>query len=63
MLGAARAGRLTGQRVLFNNVQPGQAGSWALEATAFHEAVPGHHAQFSRLQLLPDLPLLLSSFN
>jgi uncharacterized protein (DUF885 family) len=48
---------------LFNNVQPGQAGSWALEATAFHEAVPGHHAQFSRLQLLPDLPLLLSSFN
>jgi uncharacterized protein (DUF885 family) len=48
---------------LFNNVQPGQAGSWALEATAFHEGVPGHHAQFSRLQLLPDLPLLLSGFN
>jgi uncharacterized protein (DUF885 family) len=48
---------------LFNDVQPGQAGSWALEATAFHEAVPGHHAQFSRLQLLLDLPLLLSSFN
>jgi uncharacterized protein (DUF885 family) len=48
---------------LFNNVHPGQAGSWALEATAFHEAVPGHHAQFSRLQLMPALPLLLSSFN
>jgi uncharacterized protein (DUF885 family) len=48
---------------LFNNVRPGQAGSWALEATAFHEAVPGHHAQFSRLQLMPELPLLLSSFN
>jgi uncharacterized protein (DUF885 family) len=48
---------------LFNNSRPGQAGSWALEATAFHEAVPGHHAQFSRLRLLPDLPLLLSSFN
>jgi uncharacterized protein (DUF885 family) len=48
---------------LFNNTSPGQAGSWALEATAFHEAVPGHHAQFSRLQLMPDLPLLLSAFN
>jgi len=47
---------------LFNNVHPGQAGSWALEATAFHEAVPGHHAQFSRLQLLPHLPLLLTAF-
>jgi uncharacterized protein (DUF885 family) len=47
---------------LFNSVQPGQAGSWALEATAFHEAVPGHHVQFSRLQLMPDLPLLLTAF-
>jgi uncharacterized protein (DUF885 family) len=43
---------------LFNDVQPGQAGSWALEATAFHEGVPGHHAQFARVQLLPHLPLL-----
>ena len=47
---------------LFNDVNPGQAGSWALEATAFHEGVPGHHAQFARVQLLPDLPLLLSGF-
>jgi uncharacterized protein (DUF885 family) len=47
---------------LFNDVHPGQAGSWALEATAFHEGVPGHHAQFARMQLLPDLPLLLSGF-
>jgi len=47
---------------LFNDVQPGQAGSWALEATAFHEGVPGHHAQFARVQLLPDLPLLLAGF-
>jgi uncharacterized protein (DUF885 family) len=46
----------------FNSAQPGQAGSWALEATAFHEAVPGHHVQFSRMQLLPELPLLLSAF-
>jgi uncharacterized protein (DUF885 family) len=48
---------------LFNSVQPGQAGSWALEATAFHEGVPGHHAQFSRMQLMPDLPQLLTAFN
>jgi uncharacterized protein (DUF885 family) len=47
---------------LFNDVRPGQAGSWALEATAFHEGVPGHHAQFARVQLLPDLPLLLAGF-
>jgi uncharacterized protein (DUF885 family) len=47
---------------LFNDVNPGQAGSWALEATAFHEGVPGHHAQFARVQLLPGLPLLLSGF-
>ncbi len=47
---------------LFNNVHPGQAGSWALEATAFHEGVPGHHAQFARVQLLPHLPLLMTAF-
>jgi len=47
---------------LFNDVRPGQAGTWALEATAFHEGVPGHHAQFARVQLLPGLPLLLSGF-
>src|SRR4029077_17798369 len=47
---------------LFNDVQPGQAGSWALEATAFHEGVPGHHAQFAGVQLLPHLPLLLAGF-
>jgi uncharacterized protein (DUF885 family) len=47
---------------LFNDMRPGQAGSWALEATAFHEGVPGHHAQFARMQLLPDLPLLLTGF-
>ena len=47
---------------LFNDVRPGQAGSWALEATAFHEGVPGHHAQFARVQLLTQLPLLLAAF-
>jgi uncharacterized protein (DUF885 family) len=47
---------------LFNTIHPGQAGSWALEATTFHEAVPGHHAQFARLQLMPHLPRLLTAF-
>ena len=48
---------------LFNQLQPGPAGGWGLEAVAFHEGVPGHHAQFARLQLLSDLPLLLSAFH
>jgi uncharacterized protein (DUF885 family) len=47
---------------LFNHLKPGAAGSWALEACAFHEAVPGHHAQYARQQLVPDLPLLLRVF-
>ena len=29
---------------------------------SFHEGVPGHHAQFARVQLLPHLPLLLTAF-
>jgi uncharacterized protein (DUF885 family) len=56
--GGGRAGTY-----MFNSHRPGQAGTWALEATAFHEALPGHHAQFSRLALMPDLPLLLSAFS
>ena len=47
---------------LFNTVHPGHAGSWALEATAFHEAIPGHHVQFTRLQAMHHLPLLLTTF-
>jgi uncharacterized protein (DUF885 family) len=47
---------------LFNNIHPGQAGSWALEATTFHETIPGHHVQFARLQLMPQLPRLLTAF-
>lgn len=47
---------------LFNRTRPGPAGGWALESAAFHEGVPGHHAQYARLQLVPDLPLLLSAF-
>jgi uncharacterized protein (DUF885 family) len=47
---------------LFNRVHPGPAGGTALECAAFHEGVPGHHAQYARLQLVPELPLLLSAF-
>jgi uncharacterized protein (DUF885 family) len=47
---------------LFNSLHPGLAGSWALEATAFHEAVPGHHVQFARQQAMAHLPLLLTAF-
>jgi uncharacterized protein (DUF885 family) len=47
---------------LFNQDRPGPAGGWALEAAAFHEGVPGHHAQYARIQLAPDLPLLLTAF-
>ncbi len=47
---------------LFNRAHPGPAGGWALESAAFHEGVPGHHAQFARMQLVPHLPLLLTAF-
>ena len=42
----------------FNTELPTAGTGWDLEATAFHEAVPGHHLQLSRLQLLDDLPAL-----
>src|ERR1022692_638051 len=47
---------------LFNTIHPGAAGSWAADATAFHEGVPGHHVQFARLQAMPELPQLLTTF-
>ncbi|MFC3577426.1 DUF885 domain-containing protein [Streptomyces yaanensis] len=40
----------------FNAQHPETGSGWALEALAFHEAVPGHHLQLSRAQLLGDLP-------
>jgi uncharacterized protein (DUF885 family) len=42
----------------FNTMRPTAGTGWDLEAVAFHEAVPGHHLQLSRLQLLTDLPAL-----
>jgi uncharacterized protein (DUF885 family) len=53
--------RLDGSRpgtFWFNTERPTAGTGWDLEAVAFHEAVPGHHLQLSRTQLLTDLPAL-----
>ena len=53
--------RLDGSRpgtYWFNTMRATAGAGWDLEAVAFHEAVPGHHLQLARLQLLPELPLL-----
>jgi uncharacterized protein (DUF885 family) len=42
----------------FNTERPTAGTGWDLEVVAFHEAVPGHHLQLSRLQLLAGLPAL-----
>ena len=42
----------------FNTKRPTAGTGWDTEVVAFHEAVPGHHLQLSRLQLLTDLPAL-----
>jgi uncharacterized protein (DUF885 family) len=42
----------------FNTERPTPGTGWDVEVVAFHEAVPGHHLQLSRLQLLTELPAL-----
>ena len=42
----------------FNTERPTAGTGWDIEVVAFHEAVPGHHLQLSRLQLLTGLPAL-----
>ncbi|HTX27976.1 MAG TPA: DUF885 domain-containing protein, partial [Streptosporangiaceae bacterium] len=42
----------------FNTKRPTAGTGWDVDAVAFHETVPGHHLQLSRLQLLSDLPAL-----
>jgi uncharacterized protein (DUF885 family) len=42
----------------FNTARPTAGTGWDIEVVAFHEAVPGHHLQLSRQQLLADLPAL-----
>jgi len=53
------APRLDGSRpgtYWFNLERPTAGTGWDLEGVAFHEAVPGHHLQLSRVQLLDSLP-------
>lgn len=40
----------------FNTERPTAGTGWDLEGVAFHEAVPGHHLQLSRIQALEALP-------
>ena len=42
----------------FNLDRPTAGTGWDLEGVAFHEGVPGHHLQLSRIQMLEDLPAL-----
>jgi uncharacterized protein (DUF885 family) len=42
----------------FNTRRPTAGTGWDTEVVAFHEAVPGHHLQLSRQQLLTTLPAL-----
>jgi uncharacterized protein (DUF885 family) len=42
----------------FNTLRPTAGTGWDIDVVAFHEAVPGHHLQLSRLQLLDNLPAL-----
>jgi uncharacterized protein (DUF885 family) len=53
--------RLDGSRpgtYWFNTEQATAGLGWDLEGVAFHEAVPGHHLQLSRIQQLDELPAL-----
>ena len=43
-------------RFLVNTLHPGSRPRFALEATAYHEAVPGHHLQLDVAQRLTGLP-------
>jgi len=42
----------------FNLQRPTAGTGWDLEGVAFHEGVPGHHLQLSRIQMLDDLPAM-----
>jgi uncharacterized protein (DUF885 family) len=42
----------------FNQERPTAGTGWDLEGVAFHEGVPGHHLQLSRVQMLDDLPAM-----
>ncbi len=42
----------------FNLERPTVGTGWDLEVVAFHEGVPGHHLQLSRIQMLDELPAM-----
>ncbi len=42
----------------FNLERPTAGTGWDLEVVAFHEGVPGHHLQLSRIRMLGDLPTM-----
>jgi uncharacterized protein (DUF885 family) len=42
----------------FNLERPTAGAGWDVEVVAFHEGVPGHHLQLSRVQMLGDLPAM-----
>ncbi len=42
----------------FNLERPTAGAGWDLEGVAFHEAVPGHHLQLSRVQMIEGLPAM-----
>jgi uncharacterized protein (DUF885 family) len=42
----------------FNLERPTAGTGWDLEGVAFHEGVPGHHLQLSRVQMLDNLPVM-----
>jgi uncharacterized protein (DUF885 family) len=42
----------------FNLSRPTAGTGFDLEVVAFHEGVPGHHLQLSRIQMLDDLPAM-----
>jgi uncharacterized protein (DUF885 family) len=42
----------------FNLERPTAGTGWDLEGVAFHEGVPGHHLQLSRVQMLDQLPAM-----
>ena len=42
----------------FNLERPTAGAGWDVESVAFHEGVPGHHLQLSRVQMLDQLPAM-----
>ena len=57
----ARDGSKPGQ-FFFNTADPTMWGTYQLEATTYHEGIPGHHLQFSIAQELPGLHPLLGRY-